>query len=95
MEHLQKYPVLLDAIFHETTIGNPDADFLLKSIEAIKNLHSSAQLRTFQSAMGKGPTGKWEWHDLVSEDLRKSMTKEEAKRQAYVFLSFLRLWVTC
>lgn len=82
VEHLQKYPVLLDAIFRETTVGNPDADYLVKSIEAIKNLQSTAQLRTFQSAMGKGPTGKWEWHDLVSVEVRAAMTKEDAKRQA-------------
>jgi RHO1 GDP-GTP exchange protein 1/2 len=67
---------------HETADGNPDADYLLEAIQAIKNLQSVAQLRTFQTAMGKGPTGKWEWHDLVSTEIRKSLTKEEAKRQS-------------
>jgi hypothetical protein len=63
-------------------VGNPDADFLMEAVEAIKNLQTVAQLRTFQSAMGKGVTGKWEWHDLVATDVRKSMTKEESKRQS-------------
>ncbi|KAF8166590.1 Dbl-like domain-containing protein [Mycena galopus ATCC 62051] len=84
-EHLQKYPVLLEAIYHETVEGNPDADFLLEAIGAIKNLQSVAQLRTFQTAMGKGMPGKWEWHDLVSADIRQGMRKEETKRQSIIF----------
>ena len=66
----------------ETTDGNPDAYYLAEAIEAIKNLQNVSQLRTFQTAMGKGPTGKWEWHDLVSIDLRQGLPKEEAKRQS-------------
>ncbi|KAJ7493246.1 signal transducer [Mycena galericulata] len=84
-EHLQKYPVLLEAIYHETAEGNPDADYLLEAIGAIKNLQSVAQLRTFQSAMGKGAAGKWEWHDLVATEVRKAMPKEEQKRQSIIF----------
>ncbi|KAJ6458147.1 Dbl-like domain-containing protein [Mycena vitilis] len=84
-EHLQKYPVLLEAIYHETAVGNPDADYLLEAIGAIKNLQSVAQLRTFQTAMGKGTPGKWEWHDLVSLEVRQSMRKDEAKRQSIIF----------
>ncbi|KAJ7780269.1 CNH domain-containing protein [Mycena maculata] len=84
-EHLQKYPVLLDAIFHETAEGNPDADYLLEAIGAIKNLQSVAQLRTFQNAMGKGAPGKWEWHDLVAAEVRTAMPKEEQKRQSIIF----------
>ncbi|KAJ7282099.1 Dbl domain-containing protein [Mycena rebaudengoi] len=84
-EHLQKYPVLLEAIYHETAEGNPDADYLMEAIEAIKNLQSVAQLRTFQSAMGKGAAGKWEWHDLVAPEVRKALPKEEQKRQSIIF----------
>jgi hypothetical protein len=80
-EHLQKYPVLLEAIFHETAVGNPDADYLLEAIGAIKNLQTVAQVRTFQLAMGKGAAGKWEWHDLVSPEVRKTLGKDEGKRQ--------------
>ncbi|KAF7357058.1 hypothetical protein MVEN_01042600 [Mycena venus] len=82
---IEKYPVLLEAIYHETAVGNPDADYLLEAIGAIKNLQSVAQLRTFQTAMGKGTPGKWEWHDLVSADIRQEMRKEEAKRQSIIF----------
>ncbi|KAJ7623723.1 signal transducer [Roridomyces roridus] len=84
-EHLQKYPVLLEAIYHETVVGNPDADYLLEAIGSIKNLQSVAQLRTFQTAMGKGTPGKWEWHDLVSMEIRQEMRKEETKRQSIIF----------
>jgi hypothetical protein len=65
-EHLQKYPVLLNAVYGETEESNPDGDYLREAIDAIRNLQSVAQLRTFQSAMGKGGTGRWEWHDLLS-----------------------------
>ncbi|KAF7289464.1 hypothetical protein HMN09_01340400 [Mycena chlorophos] len=84
-EHLQKYPVLLDAIYGETAEGNPDADYLLEAIAAIKNLQSVAQLRTFQAAMGKGAAGKWEWHDLVLPEVRATLPKEVQKRQAIIF----------
>lgn len=89
-EHLQKYPVLLQAIFHETVDGNPDADFLMEAVEAIKNLQTVAQLRTFQSAMGRGAAGKWEWHDLVADDVRQRLSKDECKRQASVISHILR-----
>lgn len=84
-EHLQKYPVMLEAIYNETAKENADGEFLLEAVQAIKNLQSIAQLRTFQTAMGRGPTGKWEWHDLVSTELRESLPKKEAKRQAITF----------
>jgi hypothetical protein len=81
-EHLQKYPVLFEAIQKETVEGNPDADFLAEAVEAMKNLQGISQLRTFQSAMGKGPTGKFEWYNLVPEDVRATIPKQVAKRQA-------------
>lgn len=81
-EQLQKYPVVLEAIYNETVDGNPDADFLLEAMQAIKQLQSVAQLRTFQAAMGKGPTANIDYSSLVSEDVRNSMTKQELKRQA-------------
>ena len=80
---MQKYPVLLDAVHKETAAENPDSEFLVEAIEAIKNLQSIAQLRTFQSAMGKGTPGKWEWHDIVPEEIIKGQfSKKEAKRQS-------------
>jgi hypothetical protein len=81
-EHLNKYPVLLEAIQSETEKDNPDAEFLGEAIEAFKSLQSIAQLRTFQTAMGKGVPGKWEWHDLVSPEVRQTFAKKDAKRQA-------------
>ena len=81
-EHLHKYPVVFEAIRTETAEGNPDVDFLKEAVEAMRNLQGIAQLRTFQTAMGKGPTGKFEWHNLVPEDVRNGIAKQEAKRQA-------------
>ncbi|KAI8996474.1 Dbl-like domain-containing protein [Trametes punicea] len=84
-EHLQKYPVLLEAICNETTEGNPDIDFLKEAISAIKKLQTVAQLWTWQSAMNRGPSGKLEWHNLVSEDVMASLSKQEVKRQNIIF----------
>ncbi|KAG2054467.1 hypothetical protein BDR06DRAFT_1050357 [Suillus hirtellus] len=64
-----KYPITLEAIMKETTEGNPDMYYLAEAIEAIRNLQNVAQLWTFQTAMGKGPTGKWEWHNIVAKDV--------------------------
>ncbi|KAL4062545.1 CNH domain-containing protein [Scleroderma citrinum] len=82
---LEKYPLALEAIMKATTDGNPDAYYLAEAIQAIKSLQGVGQLRTFQSAMGKGSTNKWEWHDLVSKDVRESLSKAEAKRQSVIF----------
>ncbi|KAF8621825.1 hypothetical protein AX15_007493 [Amanita polypyramis BW_CC] len=84
-EHLQKYPVLLEAIVNETHRTNPDGEFLQEAIDAIKSLQQVAQIRTFQSAMCKGFTAKWEWNDLVSREMIKGMSKEEIKRQSVIF----------
>ena len=74
--------MLLEAICAETVDGNPDAEFLKEAIEAIKKLQTVAQLWTFQSAMGRGPTAKLEWYNLVSDEVRASLTKQECKRQS-------------
>ena len=71
---------------NETTEGNPDTDFLKEAIEAIKKLQTVAQLWTFQAAMGKGPSGQLQWHNLVSEEFRKGLPKKEAKRQKCVLI---------
>jgi len=81
-DHLQKYPVVFEAIRTETAEGNPDIDFLKEAIEAMRNLQNVAQLKTFQKAMGKGPTSKLEWHNIVPEDVRSDIPKQVAKRQA-------------
>jgi hypothetical protein len=72
----------LEAIQSETEKDNPDAEFLGEAIEAFKSLQAVAQLRTFQTAMGKGTPGKWEWHDLVTPEVRQTFSKKDAKRQA-------------
>jgi hypothetical protein len=48
----------------------------------MRNLQSIAQLRIFQTAMGKRPTGKFRWHNFVPENVRNGIEKREAKRQA-------------
>ena len=59
-EHLQNYPVVFDAIRTETAEGNPDINFLKEATEVMRNLQNIAQLKTFQTAMGKGPAEKYE-----------------------------------
>ena len=60
----------------------PDAEFLGEAIEEIKNVQTVAQLHTFQTAMGKGASREWKWHDLVAPEVRVTFSKKEAKRQA-------------
>lgn len=72
---------MLEAICNETTEGNPDIDFLKEAIDAIKKLQGVAQLWTWQSAMGKGPSGKLDWHNLVPEEVIAGLSKQEIKRQ--------------
>ncbi|KAG6901533.1 hypothetical protein C0995_010832 [Termitomyces sp. Mi166 len=84
-EHLQKLPGNLEAILKVTEPENADYEALETAIEAIKNLQAVAQLATFQSAMGRGAPGKWEWHDLVSAEVMQKYPKGEIKRQAIIF----------
>lgn len=60
-EHLQEYPLALEAIMKEITAGNLDEYYLTEVIQTVKDPYNIAQLRTFHTAMGKGPTSKWEW----------------------------------
>ena len=63
-------------------MGDPDVDLLTEAVGAMRNLQSLTQLKAFQTAMGKGPMGKFEWHELVPEDVRIGIPKQVAKRQA-------------
>lgn len=78
----------MEAIFKDTAEGNPDADFLQEAIHSIRKLSEVAHLRTFQTAMLRGPTSKLEWHDLVSSEIRETMTKQEVTRQSWVSFPF-------
>ncbi|KAG6885341.1 hypothetical protein C0993_002970 [Termitomyces sp. T159_Od127] len=84
-EHLQKLPGSLEAILKVTEPENADYEALEAAIDAIKNLQAVAQLATFQSAMGRGAPGKWEWHDLVSAEIIHKYPKGEIKRQAELY----------
>lgn len=79
---MQKYPVLLEAILMETEVSNPDVTYLREAIDALKNLQDAAQLQTFQAAMGRGVTARWEWQNLVSPGLRRTFPEEECRRQS-------------
>ncbi|KZP01565.1 Dbl-like domain-containing protein [Calocera viscosa TUFC12733] len=84
-EHLQRYPVVLQALLQETLVGSPDGDYLFEALQAIRRLHSVAQLMTFQSAMLRGPTSKLEWHDLLPEGALQDIERHEVKRQSQIF----------
>ena len=81
-EHVQKYEFLLEAISKETAEENPDIDYLQEAVQAFKSLQVICHLQTFQHAMGRGPTGKYEWHNLVSDEVREGIAKQEQKRQS-------------
>lgn len=81
-EHLTKYSTILETILNDTEKENPDAEYLTEAMQSIRNLHSVAQLRTFQSAMCRGNSGKLEWHNLVSAEVRDGLSKQEVKRQS-------------
>ncbi|CCO29888.1 Rho1 guanine nucleotide exchange factor 1 [Rhizoctonia solani AG-1 IB] len=84
-EHLTKYTTILETILHDTEKENADAEYLSEAMASIQNLHSVAQLRTFQSAMCRGNSAKLEWHNLVSAEVRDGMSKQEVKRQSVIF----------
>ena len=83
-EHLQRYENILEAICKETAEENPDRDYLTEAAAAFKSLQGVCHLQTFQHAMGRGPTGKYEWFNLVSDEARADIAKKEQKRQACV-----------
>ncbi|KAJ3818971.1 CNH domain-containing protein [Lentinula raphanica] len=85
IDHLQKYTIFLTAILSETSPDNTDGEFLTEALDALAQLHTAAQVRTFQEAMGRGTPGKWEWHDLVERERRERLSRRECKRQSVMF----------
>ncbi|KAG8896511.1 hypothetical protein FRB99_008857 [Tulasnella sp. 403] len=84
-DHLRNYPVLLEAALKETDAENPDIDYLGAAAQAIRNLLTVAQLRTFQSGMARNPNGIKEWHQLVGKEVMEALPKQDAKRQSIMF----------
>lgn len=82
-DHLRNYPVLLEATLKETDPENPDLDFLSAAAQAIRNLSSVAQLRTFQNGMARNPNGPKDWHQLVSKEVLEATPKKEQQRQRW------------
>ncbi|KAG6899149.1 hypothetical protein C0993_000239 [Termitomyces sp. T159_Od127] len=85
VEYLQKLSGSLEAILGLTDPHNTDYEALKATIQTVKSLQSTTQLITFQCSMMRGIPGKWEWHDLVSNEVRETITIGEAKRQAAMF----------
>uniref|UniRef100_A0A0W0F0H3 Putative Dbl-like domain-containing protein n=1 Tax=Moniliophthora roreri TaxID=221103 RepID=A0A0W0F0H3_MONRR len=94
IEHLQKYPILLETILNETAEGNPDAEYLREAIESMRVVQSIAKLWTFQASKGRQPAGQWEWFDLAGKDATSNLERKakelgiseaECKRQSIIF----------
>ncbi|KAG6889068.1 hypothetical protein C0992_006497 [Termitomyces sp. T32_za158] len=85
VEYLQKLSGSLEAILGLTDPHNTDYEALKATIQTVKSLQSTAQLIIFQCSMMRGIPGKWEWHDLISSEVRATITTGEAKRQAAMF----------
>lgn len=86
LEHLHKYPLVFEALRIKTAEENPDVNFLREAADMMRNIQSVAQLKAFQTAAGKGPMRKLEWHNFVPEDIRNGIPMQVAKRQAWVSL---------
>ncbi|KAF5361963.1 hypothetical protein D9756_002198 [Leucocoprinus leucothites] len=84
-DQLEKYPAFLDSILEKTEEENPDVEFLKEAIQTMAGLRRFVQLRAFQAAMGRGPSRRWEWHDLVSREFREILPYKEVKRQSVIF----------
>jgi hypothetical protein len=82
VEHLQKYRVLLEAIYKETNRNNHDGDYLTEAIKALNKLQTLSQVHAFQETVMRGSTKVWGWSDLVTPLERQYFTREEAKRQS-------------
>ena len=82
LEHLRIYLDFFEKIRLATAEGDPDIDSLKGAIKTVIHLLSVPKLKAFQQAMGKGPTGKYEWRSLVPEDAGSGIPKQVAKRQA-------------
>lgn len=78
---LQRYPPILDAILQSTDPHEVDFEFLTEALASIQSLSTISQLKLFQASRGRGPAGKLQWYDLVSEEQKRTMDKKEQKRQ--------------
>jgi hypothetical protein len=72
---------VIDAILQCTGPDEVDREFLGEALSSIQSLSTISQLKLFQASRGRGPAGKLQWYDLVSEEQRLSMDKKEQKRQ--------------
>ncbi|KXN90684.1 Rho1 guanine nucleotide exchange factor 1 [Leucoagaricus sp. SymC.cos] len=85
VEHLQKYRVLLEAIYKETDRSNADGEFLTEAVKALNKLQTLSQVHAFQETVMRGSGRRWEWSDLVTPSERQYFSREEAKRQSIIF----------
>jgi hypothetical protein len=85
-EHLQKYPVFLEAIFCETVESNPDRDCVHEAIAAIQNLQHDAQLRIYEIANFDLRT-----HLELHEEEEKDLYDDERRFINPSFLSHLAI----
>ncbi|WVQ82680.1 hypothetical protein IAT38_004812 [Cryptococcus sp. DSM 104549] len=82
---LQRYPAVLEGILNSTAEDDPDHEFLFQALQSIQNISSLSQLKLFHASKGRGPAGKLQWFDLVSEEVRATMEKKEQKRQMHIW----------
>lgn len=78
---LRQYPAFLEGILNASADDDPDREFLVEAMHAVRNLSIISQLKGFHASKGRGPAGKLQWHDLVPENERALIDKNEQKRQ--------------
>ncbi|KAF8301399.1 hypothetical protein DL93DRAFT_2160894 [Clavulina sp. PMI_390] len=85
-EHLKKYPALLEAIQDYTAENNNDSVDLAEAYKLIQNLFIMSRLKAFQVNMLRASfAGEEEWHSLVANDIRESLSEGEVRRQEAIF----------
>jgi RHO1 GDP-GTP exchange protein 1/2 len=83
---LQRYPAVIEAILNVTSPIEADYDFLTEALSSIRSLSAISQLKLFHASKGRGPAGRLQWYDLVSEEQRNLINKKEQRRQMYASL---------
>ncbi|THU99671.1 hypothetical protein K435DRAFT_964332 [Dendrothele bispora CBS 962.96] len=56
-----------------------------KPLPPLPNTQNYGLLEMFQSSMGRGVPGKWEWSDVVPDEVMSSLSVSEVKRQWFIF----------
>lgn len=81
-KRLDQYPAMLESVLKVTDRQSPDVDSLNEAIQFLRRVGTVTLLRTIQLNGSKISTS---WHELVSPEIKQTVTRQEAKRQSIIF----------